>query len=163
MLLCSRSVFAKPAARSTTSLSATRKVKVPAPPNFEQQQPGNNNSSSSTKPDNDLSSILSNPPAELQGWLEQYQAPDEMSIYDDGSYYSSRKDLALAYSPPKSDLPGLAAALGLLTCWSLVFRHGIFEYNLGAPASIGHILDALLTFASMEFLSTGLFITTREW
>jgi hypothetical protein len=85
-----------------------------------------------------------------------------MSIYDDDGYYSSRKDLALAYSPPKSDLPGLAAALGLLTCWALVFRHGIFEYDLGAPASIGHILDGLLTFASMEFLSTGLFITTHE-
>jgi hypothetical protein len=50
----------------------------------------------------------------------------------------------------------------LLTCWALVFRHGIFEYDLGAPASIGHVLDGLLTFASMEFLSTGLFITTRK-
>lgn len=162
MLLNSRHATSRRSFRNSTALSATRKVKVPAPPEQLQQQSASSSKASQPDSAQELSSLLSNPPAELQGWLEQYQAPDEMSIYDDGSYYSSRKDIALAYTPPKSDLPGLAAALGLLTCWALVFRHGVLEYDLGAPASIGHVLDGLLTFASMEFLSTGLFITTHD-
>jgi hypothetical protein len=40
-----------------------------------------------------------------------------MSLWDDGDHYSSRKDLQLAYSPPKSDLPGAAVALSLIVCW----------------------------------------------
>lgn len=41
-----------------------------------------------------------------------------MSLWDaDGDYYSSRRDLQLAYTPPKSDLPGAAVALSLIACW----------------------------------------------
>lgn len=53
----------------------------------------------------------------LENWAENYQMPDEMSIWDDGDYYSSRRDLQLAYTPPKSDLPGAAVALSLIACW----------------------------------------------
>jgi hypothetical protein len=53
----------------------------------------------------------------LENWAENYQMPDEMSLWDDGDYYSSRRDLQLAYLPPKSDLPGLAVALSLIGCW----------------------------------------------
>lgn len=54
----------------------------------------------------------------VENWAESYQMPAEMSLWDaDGDYYSSRRDLSLAYLPPKSDLPGLAIALGLIVSW----------------------------------------------
>ena len=54
----------------------------------------------------------------LENWADSYVMPDEMSLWDaDGDYYSSRRDLQLAYLPPKSDLPGLAAALSVIFCW----------------------------------------------
>lgn len=54
----------------------------------------------------------------FENWAEDYQTPDEMSLWDaDGDHYSSRRDLSLAYQPPKSNLPGLAIALGLIVSW----------------------------------------------
>lgn len=54
----------------------------------------------------------------LENWADSYVMPDEMSLWDaEGDYYSSRRDLQLAYLPPKSDLPGLAAALSVIFCW----------------------------------------------
>lgn len=43
-----------------------------------------------------------------------------------------------------------------------MFQHAIWGYDLFAPLSVPHVLDGLFTFAALEFLSTGLFITTRE-
>eukprot|EP00775_Hariotina_reticulata_P002084 gene2084-2403_t len=100
---------------------------------------------------------------DITNWAESYQMPDEMSLWDDdGSYFSSQRHLQLAYLPPKSDLPGFAAAVGLIAAWACVFRHAVFEYDMTAPLTLGHVLDGVLSFASLEFLSTGLFITTRE-
>jgi hypothetical protein len=43
-----------------------------------------------------------------------------------------------------------------------MFQHAMWGYNLFEPFSIPHLLDGIFTFAALEFLSTGLFITTRE-
>lgn len=43
-----------------------------------------------------------------------------------------------------------------------MFQHAMWEFDLTAPLTLPHLLDGLFTFASLEFLSTGLFITTRE-
>lgn len=43
-----------------------------------------------------------------------------------------------------------------------MFQHALWGYDLFEPFSIPHALDGLFTFAALEFLSTGLFITTRE-
>jgi hypothetical protein len=43
-----------------------------------------------------------------------------------------------------------------------MFQHAMWGYNLFEPFSIPHALDGLFTFAALEFLSTGQFITTRE-
>jgi hypothetical protein len=64
----------------------------------------------------------------LDNWAEDYAMPDEMSLWDaDGDYYSSRRDLQLAYLPPKSDVPGAAVALSLIVCWvrSRTPRHNV--------------------------------------
>lgn len=98
----------------------------------------------------------------LANWAESYQLPDEMSLWDDGDYYSSRRDIATAYSPPTSDLPGLASALGLITAWACLFKHAIWGFDLFGELSLLHVLDGVVTFAALEFVSTGLFITTRE-
>lgn len=139
--------------------ATTRQVHVRLPGPLEQQEQ-HAASDSTTAP--------SRPEQELASWLEQYDqqyaTPDEMSLWDDedGSYYSSRRDLQLAYLPPKSDLPGLAVAVGLITAWACVFKHAVFGYDMGADLTLPHLVDGILTFASLEFLSTGLFITTRE-
>jgi hypothetical protein len=43
-----------------------------------------------------------------------------------------------------------------------MFQHAIWGYDMFAPFSIPHLLDGVFTFAALEFLSAGLFITTRE-
>lgn len=43
-----------------------------------------------------------------------------------------------------------------------MFQHAMWGYDLFAPFSVPHLLDGLFTFAALEYLSTGLFITTRE-
>lgn len=45
---------------------------------------------------------------------------------------------------------------------SAMFQHAMWGYDLFAPFSIPHVLDGLFTFAALEFLSAGLFITTRK-
>jgi hypothetical protein len=49
-----------------------------------------------------------------------------------------------------------------MAAWALVFRHAVFEYDMTAPMTWMHVVDGMFSFASLEFLSTGLFITTRE-
>lgn len=44
-----------------------------------------------------------------------------------------------------------------------MFQHAMWGYDLFAPLSLPHVLDGLFTFAALEFLSTGLFITTRKY
>jgi beta-carotene ketolase (CrtW type) len=98
----------------------------------------------------------------LATWAEAYQLPDEMSMWDDGDYYSSRRDLATAYEPPTSNLPGLGSAVGLLAAWACLFKHAIWGFDLFGPLTPWHVLDGVLTFAALEFVSTGLFITTHD-
>lgn len=45
---------------------------------------------------------------------------------------------------------------------SAMFQHAIWGYDMFAPFSIPHLLDGVFSFAALEFLSAGLFITTRE-
>lgn len=79
----------------------------------------------------------------LENWAESYAMPDEMSMWDDGDYVSSRRDLQLAYVPPKSDLPGLSAALSLIFCW--------VSWAIGC-ATEAHMLSAM--YALCTLLST---------
>lgn len=73
-----------------------------------------------------------------------------------------RVDVKRAYKAPASDLPGVAAALGVLAAWALVFRHSVFCYDLSAPLTLPHVVEGIACFMAMEFLSTGLFITTHD-
>jgi hypothetical protein len=50
----------------------------------------------------------------------------------------------------------------LLMLQGAMFQHAMWGYNLFEPFSIPHLLDGVFTFAALEFLSTGLFITTRK-
>jgi hypothetical protein len=76
----------------------------------------------------------------LENWAENYQMPDEMSLWDDGDHYSSRKDLQLAYLPPKSDLPGLAVALSLIGCWvSVAAVMMVFLYFMPSLFVLHHV------------------------
>jgi hypothetical protein len=73
-----------------------------------------------------------------------------------------RVDVKRAYRAPSSDLPGVAAAVGVLTAWALVFKHSVFCYDLSAPLTLPHVVEGIASFMAMEFLSTGLFITTHD-
>lgn len=70
-----------------------------------------------------------------------------MSLWDaEGDYYSSRRDLQLAYTPPKSDLPGAAVALSLITCWvngRLLFWCYCFPVCSNRPVPLPHPPSAL--------------------
>ena len=67
-----------------------------------------------------------------------------------------------AYKAPASDFPGVARAVGLIAMWALVFRHAVWGYDLTADLTLPHVLEGVLNFAALEFLSTGLFITTHD-
>lgn len=45
---------------------------------------------------------------------------------------------------------------------SAMFQHALWGYDMSAPLTLPHVADGLFTFLSLEFLSAGLFITTRE-
>lgn len=79
-----------------------------------------------------------------------------------GTPVHERAEFVDAYQAPKPDFPGVARAVGLVAMWALVFKHAVFQYDLSAAATLPHILDGIVTFAVMEFLSTGLFITTHD-
>ncbi|KAF8063739.1 NLP3 [Scenedesmus sp. PABB004] len=106
-----------------------------------------------------------------------YAEPDEMSIWEslDGGharYSSHSRALAGTYRAaderrarprPRGGHPRVLRGRRLRAARRCaLFRHGVFEFDLGAPLTAGDALDGLATFASLEFLSTALFITTRE-
>jgi hypothetical protein len=71
-------------------------------------------------------------------------------------------ELLHAYEAPASDFPGVARAVGLIAMWALVFKHAVFNYDMTADLTLPHVLEGVLSFAALEFLSTGLFITTHD-
>lgn len=60
-------------------------------------------------------------------------------------------------------LTAACAFLAVCLSQSAMFQHAMWGYDLFGPLSIPHVLDGLFTFATLEFLSAGLFITTRKW
>lgn len=60
------------------------------------------------------------------------------------------------------DLTNASCCLLAARVQSAMFQHAIWGYDMFAPFSIPHLLDGVFTFAALEFLSAGLFITTRE-
>lgn len=64
--------------------------------------------------------------------------------------------------PPRSDLPGVCVALTVIGTWAVVFYHGLFQVDLTEQWSMRHGSDVAATFLLLEFLYTGLFITTHD-
>jgi fatty acid desaturase len=61
---------------------------------------------------------------------------------------------------------GIAIACGLITAWAIFFYHGMWQIKL-ADAADGSSrrsswLDIIATFLLLEFVNTGLFITTHD-
>jgi hypothetical protein len=99
-----------------------QRSKVPSAPPASQQVPLSKQQQDAILPqpgavENMPSNVDTKSLGVLENWAESYAMPDEMSMWDDGDYVSSRRDLQLAYVPLKSDLPGLSAALALIFCW----------------------------------------------
>ena len=76
------------------------------------------------------------------------------------------------HRPPRNDTKGIAIALSIIAAWAVLFFHACWRVRLpGLPGTSAagpqqqqssHWLDVLLTFMALEFINTGLFITTRE-
>jgi beta-carotene ketolase (CrtW type) len=86
-------------------------------------------------------------------WQKEYPMPQEA---DD-----TRAKAASLYHPPRSDWQGIAVALTVICTWALVYYHGVFQIELTGPQRSSW-LDIGITFALLEFLYTGLFITTHD-
>ncbi|GIL59465.1 hypothetical protein Vafri_14109 [Volvox africanus] len=93
----------------------------------------------------------------LKLWEKQYYLPREL---DDAR---TQKHLVHLYRPPRSDWPGILVACGVLGCWAAIFIHALWFIKLPwtseEPSSWCHIVAV---FFSLEFLYTGLFITTHD-
>ncbi|KAL6754642.1 beta-carotene C-4 oxygenase [Haematococcus lacustris] len=108
----------------------------------------------------------------LRTWATQYSLPSEESD-------AARPGLKNAYKPPPSDTKGITMALAVIGSWAAVFLHAIFQIKLptsldqlhwlpvsdataqlvGGSSSLMHIV---VVFFVLEFLYTGLFITTHD-
>nr|G3F5K2.1 RecName: Full=Beta-carotene 4-ketolase; Short=PbBKT [Protosiphon botryoides]AEM45621.1 beta-carotene ketolase [Protosiphon botryoides] len=102
----------------------------------------------------------------LQQWVKQgYFMPAEH-----GS--KAGNDVKHKYSPPKSDVWGVLVACTVITTWAALFYHSIFQIKLPSieqlrsgnynPSDFTSWPHVLLAFFSLEFLYTGLFITTHD-
>jgi beta-carotene ketolase (CrtW type) len=60
--------------------------------------------------------------------------------------------------PRKNDLKGILIACGIMILFSLFWYHALFQINL----TKSNWLDIIGTFSSLEFLYTGLFITSHD-
>ncbi|GLC42230.1 hypothetical protein PLESTB_000645100 [Pleodorina starrii] len=91
-------------------------------------------------------------------WERQYHLPQEV----DGDF-RTHKDKVHLYRPPRSDRPGIIVACTVLGCWAALFIHALWFIKLPwtseNPSSWLHIAAV---FFSLEFLYTGLFITTHD-
>lgn len=100
----------------------------------------------------------------LQLWRRQYPSPDESGGAE------AKPQVEHLYRPPASDLKGVSIACTIIAAWAVLLYHALFQVVLpgspktrapGAPppASLPHIA---LLFLALEFVYTGLFITTHD-
>ncbi|KAF8071007.1 Beta-carotene ketolase [Scenedesmus sp. PABB004] len=70
--------------------------------------------------------------------------------------------------PPRDDVKGVSIALGLIAAWLALCYHAYWQVQLtprapgGAPWGWAHWADVSCTFLAIEFVATGLFITTHD-
>lgn len=95
----------------------------------------------------------------IGAWAKQYHLPTE----NDKRALTDRKHL---YRPPKSDAGGIAVALAVIGCWAALFIHGLWfiklPFNVASGEKPSSWLHIAAVFFSLEFLYTGLFITTHD-
>jgi hypothetical protein len=95
----------------------------------------------------------------LRSWNQQYHLPREVE-----GDYRTQKDKVHLYRPPRSDWPGILVACAVIGVWTALFIHALWFVKLpwtttANPTSWPHIIAV---FFSLEFLYTGLFITTHD-
>eukprot|EP00877_Chromochloris_zofingiensis_P008515 jgi/Chrzof1/3917/Cz13g13100.t1_BKT1[v5.2] len=90
----------------------------------------------------------------LSLWKAQYPMPEEKGTV-------SKPQAALKYRPPRSDWKGVSIACTVITLWTAVFYHGCWQIKLTGPDKSAW-WDVVATFLALEFLNTGLFITTHD-
>ncbi len=64
----------------------------------------------------------------------------------------------MQYTPPKSDLKCVTIACGIMILFSTFWYHALFQIDLKES----HWFDLIATFIILEFLYTGLFITSHD-
>nr|AEM45622.1 beta-carotene ketolase [Coelastrella oocystiformis] len=90
----------------------------------------------------------------IELWKAQYPLPDE----DVAGSFNEVKQL---YRPPHNDAKGVSIAVGLIVAWCLLFYHGCWQIKLTGTQRSWWI-DIAGTFLMLEFVNTGLFITTHD-
>eukprot|EP00775_Hariotina_reticulata_P000891 gene891-1214_t len=95
----------------------------------------------------------------VAAWSKQYPLPDEIAE-------GSRAEVKQLYRPPRNDAKGISIAVGLIIAWCALFYHGCWQIRLvDAPdgsSSRSSWADIIATFFLLEFVNTGLFITTHD-
>ncbi|PNW83930.1 hypothetical protein CHLRE_04g215000v5 [Chlamydomonas reinhardtii] len=96
----------------------------------------------------------------LKLWQRQYHLPRE-----DSDKRTLRERVHL-YRPPRSDLGGIAVAVTVIALWATLFVYGLWFVKLPWALKVGETATSWATIAavffSLEFLYTGLFITTHD-
>ena len=86
---------------------------------------------------------------------EQIASVDVLPRMIEGEKTSDDK---LRYSPPKSDLKSVVIACTILTLFFSCWYHALFQIDLEKSAW----WDIVVTFILLEFLYTGVFITSHD-
>lgn len=90
----------------------------------------------------------------LEMWKHQYDMPDKVDE-------KIEQDPKFAYAPPTSDVKGISISLGLIATFAFTFYHALFGIDLG-DTSLGNVAHCVCVWGLLEFLFTGLFITTHD-
>eukprot|EP00878_Enallax_costatus_P030547 GHUV01033268.1.p2 GENE.GHUV01033268.1~~GHUV01033268.1.p2 ORF type:complete len:150 (-),score=36.79 GHUV01033268.1:95-544(-) len=70
-------------------------------------------------------------------------------------------ELSSICRPPRNDVKGVGIAVGLIAAWCLLFYHGCWQIKL-TGSNPSWWIDIIGTFLLLEFVNTGLFITTHD-
>ncbi|KAG2500455.1 hypothetical protein HYH03_002022 [Edaphochlamys debaryana] len=96
----------------------------------------------------------------LSLWKRQYHLPSE------GEDAHFGRDKVHLYRPPRSDWAGIAIACTVIGTWAALFVHALWFIKLPWALQPGEQASSWLhiaaAFFSLEFLYTGLFITTHD-
>ncbi|KAG2432679.1 hypothetical protein HYH02_006664 [Chlamydomonas schloesseri] len=96
----------------------------------------------------------------LKLWQRQYHLPRE------DSDQRTLRDRVHLYRPPRSDLAGIAVASAVIVAWATLFVYGLWFVKLPWALKVGETATSwpviVSVFFSLEFLYTGLFITTHD-